>query len=61
MMYGIASLPRVFFATNRPTVTAGLTAPPETPIVVEIPIARPNPFARAAIKSDVPESEMPRY
>src|SRR6266702_8971220 len=59
MMYGITSLARIFFPNNSPIVTAGLRAPPEIPIVIEIPIARPSPFDRAATRSADPGSDTP--
>src|SRR5881396_2916464 len=51
IMYGITSFAGIFFPNSSPIVTAGLRAPPEIPIVMEIPIARPSPFARAATRS----------
>src|SRR5271155_3878733 len=60
-MYGSTSLADIFLPSRRPIVTAGLRAPPETPIVTEIPIARPSPFAKAATRSADPGSVMPRY
>src|SRR5213080_4954618 len=61
IMYGTTSFARSFFPSHSPTVTAGLRAPPEIPIVAEIPIARPSPFARAAIRRDAPGSNTPAY
>src|SRR5213596_298847 len=41
IMYGITSFAGIFFPNSSPIVTAGLRAPTEIPIVMEIPIARP--------------------
>src|SRR5205809_6981523 len=61
IMYGITSFAGIFFPNSSPIVTAGLRAPPEIPIVMEIPIARPSPFARAATRSADPGSNTPTY